>query len=262
MAQADARDPWWMPVPLDGPERDGRLRVALSIDPAGEGADPSVRVALERAAKMLEDAGYIIEPADPPDLVAASEAWNAFAQYDAQWTVRDAIDRFGDEGARRSMALMAARVPPVNEAGRIAQLAARSTHLRRWQLFMQRYPLILCPTATEPALPWGVDVESDASMARLFRSHRWLFATSLIGLPCATVPTGLASGVPTGRAADRPTVSRGRGARCLRGDRARLRGDHADRPPQRALTPIRPPSTAGDAHAAPARCSPTVARCP
>lgn len=198
MARSDPRDPWWVPAPLDGPARDGPIRVALSIDPAGEGVHPSVADALRRAARLLEDAGYVVEPVDPPDVVAAAEAWNAFAQHDVRFTALDAVNRLGDHGARRSMQLMLERVPPVDEAGRIAQLAARSTYLRRWQLFLERHPLILCPTATEPPLPWGVDIESAASMDRLFRSHRWLFATALIGVPCASVPTGLVDGLPTG----------------------------------------------------------------
>lgn len=198
LAQPDDRDPWWVPAPLQGPARPGPLRVALAIDPAGEGVHPSVRDALLRAAALLQAAGYEVESADPPDVVAAAEAWNDFAQHDARLTVADAVQRLGDQGARRSLALMLARVPEVDAAGRIQQLAARSSHLRRWQLFMARHPLVLCPTATEPPLPWGVDTAGPESMDRLFRSHRWLFATALLGLPSASVPTGLVHGLPTG----------------------------------------------------------------
>ena len=76
--------------------------------------------------------------------------------------------------------------------------ASRATVLRRWQLFMVRHPLVLCPVATEPALPYGVDVGDDASVDRLYRSHAWLFATAFLGLPSVSVPTGLVGGVPMG----------------------------------------------------------------
>src|SRR5215469_6994116 len=42
MAARDMRDPWWVPVPLSGPEPARPIRVALTVNPAGLGVNPAV----------------------------------------------------------------------------------------------------------------------------------------------------------------------------------------------------------------------------
>jgi amidase len=198
MSAPDPRDPWWVPAPLEGPDLGSSLRVAVCIDPAGVGIDASVQAHVEAAARHLRDAGYRVEPAEPPDVAAAARAWNDFAQGEARFTVAAQIAEHGDTLARRAFELMALRTPVASLAEHTQVAASRATLLRRWQLFMERYPLVLCPVAMEPALPYGVDIESEASLDRLYRSHTFLFATAFLGLPSVSVPTGLVDGVPMG----------------------------------------------------------------
>ncbi|MEI7445856.1 MAG: amidase [Burkholderiales bacterium] len=198
LAAPDWRDPWQVPAPLAGEPPAGPVRVALSVDPTGTGVDPAVRDALHRAAAILEAAGWAVEPADPPDVADAARAWNDFAQGEARHTVVPVLERHGDDLARRAIAGMMRRTPVLDVASLMRLTASRATFLRRWQGFMERYPLVLCPVATEPALPYGVDVGDDASVDRLYRSHVWLFATAFLGLPSVSVPTGRVDGLPMG----------------------------------------------------------------
>ena len=108
------------------------------------------------------------------------------------------IQKDGDELSRRAFELMMNRTPNLDVHSLMQISASRATFLRRWQIFMESHPLVLCPVAMEPALPYGVDVESDASVDRLYRSHVFLFATAFLGLPCISVPTGFVDGVPMG----------------------------------------------------------------
>lgn len=198
MCAADPRDPWHVPVPLAGPPHRGPIPVAVSTDPAGVGIDPRVRDAVLRAATVLADSGYAVHAADPPDVAAAAAAWNDFAQGESRHTVAPQVARLGDAAARRSFELMMRRTPELDLAGLMRLTASRATFLRRWQLFLESHPLVLCPVAMEPALPYGVDQESDASVERLYRSHVWLFATAFLGLPSVSVPTGVVDGIPMG----------------------------------------------------------------
>lgn len=197
MIRPDPRDPLHIPLPAAWAEPLAR-RIAVSFDPAGAGLHPAVRAAVAQAAMQLAAAGYAVEAIDPPDVAEAAEAWNRFAQGEARLTLWETVQALGDAGSRRAMALMLQRTPTLDVAALMQVTASRATLLRRWQLFFERYPLVLCPVAQEPALPYGVDLDSEASLDRLYRSHTWLFATAFLGLPSVAVPTGLADGLPMG----------------------------------------------------------------
>jgi amidase len=198
MIAPDPRDPWHAPVPLRAPSAEALPRVAVSVDPAGVGVHPAVADAVRRAARILADAGHAVVDADPPDVAEAARAWNDLAQGEARHTEGPVIAKHGDALARRAFELMMRRTPELDVPSLMRLTAYRATALRRWQLFMVDAPLVLCPVAMEPALPYGVDVADDASVERLYRSHVWLFATAYLGLPSISVPTGRVDGVPMG----------------------------------------------------------------
>ena len=54
------------------------------------------------------------------------------------------------------------------------------------------------PVSGEPPVPWGLDVESADTMARVLRAQESQFALPLLGLPGLSVPTGMAGAVPMG----------------------------------------------------------------
>lgn len=74
--------------------------------------------------------------------------------------------------------------------------------IRQWQLFLDQFPLVLCPVSGEPPFAWGLDTESDQSIARVLKAQETQFAVALLGLPAIAVPTGLTdvggSLLPTG----------------------------------------------------------------
>lgn len=198
MSAADPRDPWWVPAPLNGPALARPLCVAMSVNCHGTPADPAVVAAVRQAGAWLADAGYVVEEVEPPSLAEAHELWNLIANDEARQFMWPAIEQFGDEGVRRSFGWMLADSPVLDHRAHLQAFAKRSTLIRRWQLFLQRFPLVLGPVSGEPPFPWGWDVESEATMARVLRAQESQFAVPVLGLPAVSVPTGMAGALPMG----------------------------------------------------------------
>jgi amidase len=74
MAGPTWRDPWSVPAPLRGPKSAGPVRVALVVDPAGQGTAEPVQDGVRKAAGALHASGYDVEEVEPPSIAAAAEA--------------------------------------------------------------------------------------------------------------------------------------------------------------------------------------------
>ena len=75
LASGDPRDPWWVPVPFDGPELDGPIPVAVTTETYGYPAHPDIINAIDHAAGILDDAGYRVEQVATPPMDEPAKAW-------------------------------------------------------------------------------------------------------------------------------------------------------------------------------------------
>jgi amidase len=198
MAEGDARDPWWMPAPLEGPPLPRPLRVALCVDPAGTGVHPAVAEAVRRAGAILQAAGYAVEEASPPAFAEVARDWDALAHGEAAIFLKDAFAQNADEGAQATYRYMLAHTPAMGMADWMRVAARRTTHQRAWAAFMQGFPLVLCPVSAEPPFPQGLDVAGQQGFDAVYRAQQPLLATPLLGLPSVAVPTGVVDGLPMG----------------------------------------------------------------
>src|SRR6185312_308684 len=72
MSARDARDPWWVPAPLEGPAMP--KRAALCLNPDGLETIVEVKAAVADAAKRLERGGWTVDEfADTPPLREAAD---------------------------------------------------------------------------------------------------------------------------------------------------------------------------------------------
>jgi amidase len=198
MAAPDPRDPWWVPAPLSGPPASRPIRVAISTHVPGADTHPAVVQAVEQAGAWLAEAGYAVERVEPPRMQEAIDLWVTISAAEIRETLAETIERLGDAGIRRSIrGLLAAGGAP-DLAGYVRALARRTGIIRDWQVFLERYPLVLQPVSSEPAFPQGLDVGTDAEMARVNRGQGTQFLVPVLGLPSLSAPLGQVDGLPLG----------------------------------------------------------------
>ncbi len=197
MSANDARDPWWVPAPLEGPPMP--KRAALCVDP--EGLDPvaEVRAAVVDAGKRLERAGWTVEEVTslPPLKEAAEHQTKLWLgdNYEAQLA---AAEREGDPGALACLRGNRAKVFPFDALTLSRILTRRATLVREWSLFLEKYAVLVMPVSGELPFPDQLDTRDDASFARVWHAQLPQIAIPFMGLPGLTVSTGLVGRVPVG----------------------------------------------------------------
>ena len=187
-------DPWYAPVPLEGPARP--KRVALSVDPDGLNPEPEVVSALLRAADHLSRAGWIVEevPDTPPlrePAALQARLWLGDC-YEAQL---EAAEREGDPGALACLVGMRERVYPFDLSG---TLIRRDEIIRTWFAFLEKYPVVLMPVSGELPFKDNLDLESQSQFERVWHAQMPQVGIPFMGLPALTVTTGFVGRIPVG----------------------------------------------------------------
>lgn len=204
LAARDVRDPWWVPAPLEFGDEGQKKRVAFFDSIEGVDVDPQVQQSVRRAAKWLEDAGYIVEQAVPPRFLETAKIFWTLLMTEERAPNADPnaapnpIERFADAAA------LSARISTKAFSGQyefddyIRALARRTHILREWNEFLERYPLVLMPVSWKKPFPIDEDQKGPEVMRKLLEAQETLVAISILGLPGLSVPTEIVDGIPMG----------------------------------------------------------------
>lgn len=198
MARNDARDPNWVPVPLELPQPIGPVRVALFKSCPGIPVDPAVTQALNDAARWLQQAGYDVQEAEPPFFTEAAALWRTLTVDDSRRSIIASVEQHGDIAMQRSQRNMLAGMQQTDRDGFLDALARRQTVLRQWSVFLQTYSLVLMPVSWQRPCSQDEDIGTLEQTRALMDAQSPLLATAGLGLPGLSVPTGMAGGVPIG----------------------------------------------------------------
>lgn len=198
MIGRDPRDPWHVPLPFEGPALDGPIKVAIAEIPEGFDVHPAVLKAVDDAARMLRDAGYVVERVKTPDIARPLELWFDLIPAEMREMQLDTYRKMATPEMNRIVDGYFAVCHAKDLKGFMAASAERTGHIRDWMLFLERYPVVLSPLCLQPSHAPDADLKGDEAVNQLFRSFVFQTGLNTLALPCATVPTGLHEGRPVG----------------------------------------------------------------
>ena len=190
MSGRDARDPIWVPAPLEGAPAATPVRVALVVQPKGQYTHPAVAEAVRKAGKALADNGYAVEEVEPPSFEAACVIWRKLVFTETRHLTFETIEKLGDAQARKSARLWMEIQPDIPLKEYMQALAEVLTHRRAWSVFMETYPLIVGPNSGDLPFEVGFDWKDVETFRHVLDAQALMTVVNMLGLPSVAVPVG------------------------------------------------------------------------
>jgi amidase len=190
------RDPWTVPARLRGPELAKPIRIALVLDPAGQGTAEQVQDGVHKAGRALEDAGYAVDELEPPGIEAAARAvlvMDSTPGIRALW--EQVMSASSPADTRRFMAAFFEAAGEPDAVAAEQSFITRQSLLQAWGEFQETHPLIVAPIATDIPSLAGTDLD-EGHVAEDVRTMRMAMAVNALGLPAVALPVGIGDGLP------------------------------------------------------------------
>ncbi|HMB47482.1 MAG TPA: amidase family protein, partial [Afifellaceae bacterium] len=196
MAAEDLRDPWWVPAPLDLGEFP--KRAALCVAPEGLAVVPEVEAALHDTAARLRDAGWSVDEVECPPLREAARLQAILWLAEFRRSAASALYEEAEPDSVFVYEQMVELCPEPDLNAMMDALQGRVTLTRQWQLFLQDYPVLLCPVCAELPFPDLLDIQSPEAFRRVMEAQLTQVGLPLMGIPAMAVSTGLVGNTPVG----------------------------------------------------------------
>ena len=199
MAHADPRDPFWMPVPFEGwPEMPEPVRIGVTTESYDHPIHPDIVESIERAADYLSDAGYAVERVATPSVNEAAESWLRYVGNEIKTYLMPVAMEHGSETIQQIFEWFF-QIGGVSDAEDYREgIKERTSMTREWNLFLEKYPLILSPYLMQPVGAWDSDTKNIEELRKFLNSGIYSLCVSWLSLPAGVVPTGMVNGLPAG----------------------------------------------------------------
>jgi amidase len=196
MSQPDIRDPWYVPMPLNG--NAAPKRIAISISPDGLDVDPIIKTELLRVASKIKAAGWQVEEVELPPLRQAMENQLFLWMAEMKHGVGSALSSEQDPDALQvyDSLLNYIRKSSLNDVMDVLQ--TRSALTREWRVFLETYPVVLCPVSGQLPFEDLLDLRSQTEFNQMIDAQMLQIGLPFMGLPCLSVTTGKVKTGPVG----------------------------------------------------------------
>ena len=183
LSGGDPRDPWWVPVPFDGPVLDHPIKVAVTCKTHGYSINPQILAGIDRAADMLSDASYAVERVATPSIMKPAQAWFDVLASEIAHFLGPVAREHGSETIQTIFEHYQRIGTPVDPAGYRQGIADRTALTRAWNVFLDRYPLVLSPFLMRPIYAWNYDAQGLEQVKDLFMAAIHSTGVNYLGLP-------------------------------------------------------------------------------
>ena len=157
----------------------------------------------------LDQAGYVVEPIEAPDIVASGELWLRFLMTDLQQLVVPVARRLGSEQINWYFDAWVNGLPPFTEAQAFRDaVAARNAMLAEWARCWRRIPWCCCRSGRIRCSRWTRTSAAPSTCATCCAATRRARPMNLLGLPSVVVPTGLGDGCRPASSSSRRRTAR------------------------------------------------------
>jgi amidase len=196
LIQHDPRDPWHVPMPFS--QGDNELpKVGYCRNAHGYPINADIVANLDKAASILEAAGYRVEEIETPSIAEAAKAWLQVTNFEMKQTLEPIFSKHGSEIINQIFNDYYKLEDMVDAEGYLFGIAERTRMVRDWNLQLAEYPLILTPYLMRPGYPYDYD-ETFEGVKDIFESSIYSYGVNYIGMPAGHVPVDLAAGLPSG----------------------------------------------------------------
>lgn len=192
----DPRDPWHVPMPfnLGGSELP---KVGFCKETYGYPMHEGIIANLDRAADILEAAGYQVEEIETPAIAEPAKAWLENTNFEMKRTLEPVFSEHGSEIINQIFNDYYKLEQMVDAEGYLFGIAERTRMVREWNLLLAEYPLVLTPYLMRPGYPYNYD-ETFEGAEDLFRCSIYSYGVNYIGMPAGVVPIDLVEDLPSG----------------------------------------------------------------
>ncbi|MEL7158183.1 MAG: amidase [Actinomycetota bacterium] len=192
----DPRDPNCPPVPWAGPDLDQPIRVAVTTESAGFDLHPEIERLVRRTAEYLAAAGYAVEEVDPPPVIEPASAWFRAGSTELEVFLDPAVQEYGSADVQKVFTHFFASSEVQDRDGYLTEFANRTALMRRWNVFLDRYPLVVTPFMMSPLYRWDYDVHDHEAFQAFLDTSIYSFGINYLGLPAGVIGLDLVEGLP------------------------------------------------------------------
>ena len=200
LTRHDPNDVWQVPAGDHfAPLAHRTCKVAVVAETDESPVDAEVTAAIGQAADILADAGYEVAEVPAPSFKELVEHWRLILGNEMRGGLGLLMEAHGDWKMKKMLEMQLDGVPVIDSRdGMLEGLAERARLLRKWQLFLEDWPLVLTAVSWVKPMIDDLDVSGEIDGDYFYRVTAPYMGTPTIGLPGLTVPVNTVPGRPMG----------------------------------------------------------------